>query len=697
MLASAFAITTVRDLIEHYPAQEPGKYRDAGALVRLSEAEVGEQITVVGEILRWQIVPTRRKGMNLAKATLRDDLGDAVEVPLFNRDWLARRHPAGTRVAASGELERFRGQPQLKGARLVALGEDELDDVDRIQATYPATEALPSPRLAGLVAAALDALPPFDEHLPASLRDRWRLPGLDEAVRTIHRPRELALVKSARERLVYDELLTLQLGLQQRRRRLEADEVGIAQPPRTGGLAAAFMERLPFTPTADQRAAMDELGADLAAAKPMHRLLQGDVGTGKTLVGAWAMLCALDAGQQAALLAPTEVLAEQHFRTLSALLAPVGVNGVADPRHWTPPAGGDLFGGPRLELITGSTSPARLRGVLSRLVAGTVQLVIGTHALLEERVHLPDLGVVVIDEQHRFGVEHRTRLRSKRVDDRSPDVLVMTATPIPRSLALTLYGDLDVTVLRTRPFDLKITTTVLASDSPRRDKLHDFIRAEVARGRRAFVVCPLISDSQAVDAASAVSVHHRLSAEVFPDLSVGLVHGRLSAAERDEVMQAFRDGGVQILVATTVIEVGVDVPEATVMLIEDADRFGISQLHQLRGRLYRGLSDDHCVLFSSAPEGNRRLEALARTEDGFELAEIDLELRGEGSLFDTRQSGLPDLKLARLVRDADWVARAREDARELVAADPELTVHPALRAEVTRRYGEDRLAAMETG
>ncbi|HWH32542.1 MAG TPA: helicase-related protein, partial [Egibacteraceae bacterium] len=402
------------------------------------------------------------------------------------------------------------------------------------------------------------------------------------------------------------------------------------------------------------------------------------------LVAAWAMLCALDAGRQAVLMAPTEVLAEQHVRTLSALLAPLGVN---------------VLDGPRLELLTGGTPAKKLRGLLAELASGDVQLLVGTHALLEDRVLFGDLGVVVVDEQHRFGVEHRARLRDKRSDGKVPDVLVMTATPIPRSLALTLYGDLDVTVLDELPPGRKpVVTQVIASDSPRRQTLYGFIRERVAAGERAYVVCPLVEDSEALAAvASAEAMHARLSTEVFPDLNVGLVHGRISTAERDAVMEAFRKGEVQILVATTVIEVGVDVPEATVMVIEDADRFGLSQLHQLRGRVGRGADASYCVLFSAEPDGNPRLEALAATGDGFLLAETDLELRGEGSLFDTRQSGLPDLKLAQLIRDFDWVVRTREDARELVERDPELAEHPELLAEVRRRYGDERLAALEVG
>jgi ATP-dependent DNA helicase RecG len=428
----------------------------------------------------------------------------------------------------------------------------------------------------------------------------------------------------------------------------------------------------------------------------MHRLLQGDVGSGKTLVAAWSMLAAVDRDRQAVLMAPTEVLAEQHVRTLTALLAPLGVNAV---------------GGPRLELLTGSAGAAHRRRVTAELAAGDVHLLVGTHALLEERVSFFDLGVVVVDEQHRFGVEHRSRLRDKRRgpagedDDGAPDVLVMTATPIPRSLALTVYGDLDVTVLDELPPGRRpVHTEVIDRDSPRRQRLYDFVRERVADGERAYVVCPLIDDSDALEhVAAAETTYARLARDVFPDLSVGLVHGQMPGAERDRTMEAFRHGDVQILVATTVIEVGVDVPEASVMIIEDADRFGISQLHQLRGRVGRSAAQSYCVLFNSggadgpAAEPNPRLAALAATTDGFRLAETDLGLRGEGSLFDTRQSGLPDLKLARLLRDSDWVARARTDARRLVEADPNLAAHPALLAEVRRRYGDERLAAMESG
>jgi ATP-dependent DNA helicase RecG len=687
LLREHFAITTVRELLEHYP--HDAKYRDIGAHVALRDAPVGEAVTIVGTIRNWTVLRPKGRRLVIVRATVYDEAGGQVDVPFFNQEWRPRQSPVGTRVAVSGTLERFKSTLQLKNPKLAVLADDEVvDDSDRIQPTYPATEKLASHRIGGAVAAALEVVGPIDDFLPEDLRNRHGLARLDWALRTIHRPDDLADVTPARNRLVYDELLCLQIGLQQRRHRLESEAVGIAQPPVPDGLAQRFLQALPFAPTGAQTRAFAEIGEDLGAARPMHRLLQGDVGAGKTLVAAWSMLCAVDHGRQAVIMAPTEVLAEQHFRTFSALLAPLGVN---------------VLDGPRLELLTGTTPLGRRRGLLAELATGTINLLVGTHALLEEHVMFDDLGVVVVDEQHRFGVEHRTRLRDKRRDERTPDVLVMTATPIPRSLALTLYGDLDVTVLDELPPGRQpIVTTVIASDSPRRAGLYDFIRQRVAEGERAYVVCPLVSESEALDVAAAEAVHEHLAADIFPELQVALVHGRLSSAQRDAAMEAFRHGEAQVLVATTVIEVGVDVPQATIMIIEDADRFGISQLHQLRGRVGRGGAQSYCVLFTSkAGDGDSdaapRLDAVAATSDGFALAERDLELRGEGSLFDTRQSGLPDLKLAKLIRDFDWVKATRDDARELVEADPTMAQWPALAQEVLRRYGQERLAALATG
>ena len=676
-------IKTVRGLIAHYPYQD--RYRDVGELTTVADAVVGRPVTVVGTIRSWHVERARTRRMTIARALVVDQDGTAIDVPFFNQPWWPKKAPKGTQVAVSGVLQRYRSRLQLKNPRLVELDPGDAASLDdsRIQPTYPATERLSSGRIAALVRAALEALPSIEDYLPEVLRAQRGLMDLDAAVRAIHRPTSEEEASHARDRLVYDELLCLQIGLQQRRHRLESNVAGLAQPPVDGGLAAALVGALPFPLTDAQERASLGIGEDLASGKPMHRLLQGDVGSGKTIVAAWTMLTAVDHGRQAVLMAPTEVLAEQHFRTFTQLLAPLGVN---------------VLDGPRVELLTGSMPASRRRGLLAELAVGAVDVLIGTHALLEEPVEFDDLGVVVVDEQHRFGVEHRTRLRDKRRDGHAPDVLVMTATPIPRSLALTLYGDLDVTVLdELPPGRSPVRTHVLASDSPRRSKLYEFIRERARAGERTYVVCPLVEDSEDVPAASATRMYADLADGVFADVDVGLVHGRMPAAEKDAVMEAFRRGDVQVLVATTVIEVGVDVPEATIMIIEDAERFGISQLHQLRGRVGRGAGASHCVLFASEDEDNTRLNALSATADGFRLAEVDLELRGEGSLFDTRQSGLPDLALARLGRDVEWVAASREDARAIVAADPGLAAHPLLADEVRRRYGEERLAALESG
>lgn len=718
LLAEHLGVRTIGDLLAHYPAQEAGKYREPAAVKPLGEARIGETLTVVGQIASWEaFTPRRRRGgkgpKHIARATVRDERdGQAIAAPFFNQPWLPGRHPQGSRVAVTGRLERYRGALQLRSARLVAAeravgvagaGDADPDDprdpdgphdpqAQGLLPTYPATAALPSERIARLVRSALERLGPLPDPLPAELVARHGLVSRDTALRHIHQPPDREAVRAARDRLVYDELLALQLAIQQRRQEREEAAAGLVQPPAARGWAATLLEELPFPPTQAQRRALDELGGDLAASGPMHRLLQGDVGSGKTLVAAWAMLAAVDHGRQAALMAPTEVLAEQHHRTLQSLLAPLGVGAP---------------GGPRVELVTGSLPTRQLRGLLAEVAAGEVDLLVGTHALLEDRVAPPDLGLVVVDEQHRFGVEHRIRLRDKRADGHHPDVLVMTATPIPRSLALTLYGDLDVTTLDELPPGRQpVTTTVLHSDSDRRANLERFVRERVAAGERAFWVCPAVDASEVATVpgpegersiASAEEVAEHLATGPFAELDVGLVHGRLSASEREAVMEDFRRGAVQVLVATTVVEVGVDVPEATIMVIEDADRFGISQLHQLRGRIGRGSARSHCVLFSTAAHDNRRLEALAQTRDGFALAETDLELRGEGSLFDTRQSGLADLRLARLVRDAAWVARAREDARRLLEADPDLADHPELRAVVRGLVDPHRLAALDSG
>jgi ATP-dependent DNA helicase RecG len=703
-LRKQFGITTLGDLVEHYPR----RYRDMGELMDLREVRVGEPATLIGTVLSWtqKRPPARGRGRSLtiSEARVRASDGGVFGITFFNQPWQERKLPAGVTAAFSGKVETFRGDLKLSGPEVQVLGGRDLDGIehDRLLPVYPATEATPTWKLAQWIEAALELLPPFEDHLPEDILDEQDLVTLDRALRDIHLPSDEATANAARKRLVFDELFTLQLGLQWRRAKLEAELAGKANPPVDGGRATAFLHALPYEPTGAQQRAFGEIGEDLGSDRPMHRLLQGDVGAGKTLVAIWTMLCAVDNGRQAALMVPTEVLAEQHHRTLTEQLAPLGVN---------------VLDGLRVELLTSSTTATNKRRILGELLSGQVDLVVGTHALLEEGVRFADLGVVVIDEQHRFGVSQRVALKEKGsaagVDlfdqrERLPDVLVMTATPIPRSLALTLYGDLDVTVLDELPPGRKpiVTQLITPRERDRRSKLYGFVREQAAEGFQTYVVCPLVEDSEALAATSATAMHQHLAGEVLPDLEVELVHGQLRSDEKDAAMQRFRKGEAQVLVATTVIEVGVDVPNATVMIIEDAERFGISQLHQLRGRVGRGADRSYCVLFAGwngelTDDAAERLEAVAATTDGFELAEKDLEIRGEGQLFGAKQSGLPDLKLARLQRDHAIVHASRELAREVVADDPDLAspANARLREEVLRRYegGLDEFAALETG
>jgi ATP-dependent DNA helicase RecG len=705
---ATLGVRTVRDLIEHYPR----RYADAGEVVDLAAVEVGQPATLVGEVIDAQvrrIAPKGRTRRDIAELVVRQVGGAVFRVSFFNQRWMADRLAPGTVAAFSGKVGEFRGQLQLASPKVEVLGhvragrsvEEAAEELrhQRLLPVYPASGALPSDRVRAHVTSAIEAVGALEDWLDPDLRAREGLVDLDTAVRLIHGPEHWDDVRRARDRLVFDELLVLQLGLQWRRRRLEDGMVGLDNAPSVDGWGARLVAALPFAPTGAQERAFAQLATDLARERPMHRLLQGDVGSGKTIVALWTMLAAVDRGRQAALMAPTELLAEQHLRTLTTLLAPLGVNAP---------------GGVRIELLTSSTTAAQRRRILDDLAAGGVDLVVGTHALIEEGVRFGALGVVVIDEQHRFGVSQRVALKDKTTDsagegrDVLPDVLVMTATPIPRSLALTVYGDLDVTVLdELPPGRTPVRTTLLDPSQPeRRARLYDHVRRQAGIGLRAYVVCPLVEPGES-GATSAVEHHRHLAEKVFPDLTVELVHGRLKAEEKEAAMRRFREGAAQVLVATTVIEVGVDVPEATTMIIEDAERFGLSQLHQLRGRVGRGAAVSDCALMASQPadeltdDARARLEAMVASTDGFALAATDLELRGAGQLFGRRQSGLPDLRLARIDRDLDVIGRTRDLARAIVTSDPqhEDPAHATMHAEVVRRFAADLegLEALETG
>jgi ATP-dependent DNA helicase RecG len=527
----------------------------------------------------------------------------------------------------------------------------------------------------------------FADPVPPEVLEAHELVDRGSALRWIHVPDDMRQVSEARRRLVFDELLRVQLELVRRKRRLEAETVGIEHTV-SGHLLDGFVERLPFALTEAQRRTMVEIDGDLVRRVPMHRLLQGDVGAGKTLVAVHALLVAVQGGHQGALMAPTEVLAEQHALGVRGLLDGLEV---ADEEN--------LFGGRQLtvELLTNRVTGKERSRILDDLAAGRVDILIGTHALIQEKVEFASLGVVVIDEQHRFGVEQRAALREKSPGDLVPDVLVMTATPIPRTAAMTVYGDLDVSVLDELPPGRTAIETVWARGPLEQESVWERVRSEVADGRQAYVVCPLIDESEKLQVASAEETYAALTA---PDgelagLSVGLLHGRVTPGEKEKVMELFRAGALDVLVATTVIEVGVDVPNATVMVILDADRFGIAQLHQLRGRVGRGEHASVCFLIAdpTTSDGEERLAALVRSTDGFELAEVDLDLRGEGTIMGERQKGRNDLKLASLRRDREWVERARQVAVELLDADPDLAAHPLLAEEVDALVADDEDAA----
>ena len=679
-IEAAFGYRTVRDLLEHYPR----RYLTRGDLTDLAHAKAGADVTLVGTV---KGIAKKQPRRNLKILEIRvGDRGGAWVCSWFNQPWHATRLPVGTMAAFSGRLVWKVGRLTMSnpGYEVLREGDDPEGFANEIIPVYPATKEISSGRLRRAIGGLLNTFGKVPDFVPEELRRAHRLRDRANALATIHRPPDMAAVGRARDRLVYDELFVLQVGLALRRRAQASQERGHSLQPE-GELTKGLLSSLPFRPTRAQARAMAEIGADLARPRPMHRLLQGDVGSGKTAVSLWALLAAVQSGFQGAIMAPTEVLADQHFINLRALLAPLG-------------EGGGLFGGPRLAVLTAAVTGAARERLVAEIASGEVDVVVGTHALLSEGVDFHRLGVVVVDEQHRFGVHQRVRLREK---GDQPHVLIMTATPIPRTLALTLYGDLDVSTLDELPPGRTPVATHVVADAALRERAYQRVREEVAAGHQAYVVCALKDESDKLEVRSAKTEAERLRGEVFPDLRVGLVYGDMPAREKEATMDAFRAGDVDVLVSTTVVEVGVDVPNATVMLVEDADRFGLSQLHQLRGRVGRGRAPGICILFADpqTEEGRARMAAIASTTDGFELANEDLRIRGEGTVFDARQSGLSDLKLARLVEDFEWVRKARSDAFALVEADPELAEpeHGQLKQEVLARLGDGRAEWLARG
>jgi ATP-dependent DNA helicase RecG len=637
-----------------------------------------------------------RNGRTMVTVTLYDGTG-YLDLTFFNQPWLAKTYREGHELAAAGVAQRYGRTLQLANQEVEPLTGDDHDLVHtgRITPVHRATEGVSTRTIRELAYRALDQLRRIPDPLPVGIVRAESLGSYDEALRWIHFPADERQLATALERLKFDELFTLELGVAFRKHRVEAAEIGIAHGPENG-LTERLLAALPFEPTQAQRRAMKEVGEAMARPRPMNVLLQGDVGAGKTLVAVEAALVAIGSGHQAAIMAPTEVLAGQHLRSVAALLEPIGARPFLDvgdgkraaaQASLLDDAGAETPASLTYALLTAAVTGKDRARILDGVASGDVDLVVGTHALVQEGVAFADLSLAVVDEQHRFGVHQRMALKGKGA---SPDVLIMTATPIPRTLALTYYGDLDVVILDELPKGRQPISTRIARTPAQRKDAYALVRREVAAGRQAFVVCAAIDESNKTEVRAAEAEAARLATDVFPDLSVELLHGRMRPAEKERVMDDFRSGRHHVLISTTVIEVGVDVPNATVMLVENAERFGLAQLHQLRGRIGRGAHASHCVLFDESKEDNEearaRLEAMVRTTDGFELADEDLRLRGEGTLFDVRQSGMPDLKLARLVDDVELVKRARSRAFAVIDGDPTLREHPTLLAELRSRF-----------
>jgi ATP-dependent DNA helicase RecG len=645
--AEALGLRTVADLLAHLPARQ----REARTIATLVP---GEAATVVVEVRSIASRPVRRRGMKpLVEATVADQTGP-MKVAFFNQPWLERRYGPGTRLVLHGKYE---GRNRFRVQSHAPTGEDVAGAGP--VAHYPATDGISSTQILALVREHRGAERDFIEALPAALRVRESLPDVAAALAAVHFPEGEGDDEAGRRRLGLEALLLRQLALLRRRdRRRSAAEAPVLDSPPS--LTERWLKReLPFELTQDQRLAIERVTAELASPRPMQRLLMGEVGSGKTVVALLAMLRAVEHGRQAALMAPTETLAEQHFATIQRLLGEEMV---------------------QVGLLTGSTPARRRADLLGKLASGELRLIVGTHALIEEEVRFDSLAVAVVDEQHRFGVRQRSALDRKG----TPHVLHMTATPIPRTLALALYGDLDVTALRELPKGRQPIETHVVTGERERARAYERIREELRAGRQAFVVCPLVEESELLEARAATAEYERLAQGEFRDFRVVLMHGQLRPREKQAAMASFAGGEADVLVATSVIEVGIDVPNATVMLVENAERYGISQLHQLRGRVGRGTEASLCLLFG--PADSARLRALEEHDDGFRLAEVDLQIRGEGELIGTRQSGLADL-------DPELLERAHEHAEAIIAADPELAEpeHALLADALVAVYGTEAL------
>jgi ATP-dependent DNA helicase RecG len=672
LLESRLALYTVRDLLFYYPRE----HIDYARQVNITNLVAGETVTVVGTVVRCNCFTSPKNSKLSIFELLISDCTGRLKLNRFiagnrftNRGWQEsqkRLYPPGATIAASGLVKQNKYGVTLDNPEIEVLDSAgasiESLKIGRVLPVYPLAEGVPADLVRKAVIGAMGALHQIKDPFPVSLKEQFSLMGLKDAIANIHFPDNSDTLTRARRRLVFDEFFYLQLGFLSRRYQQRKTEKSAIFTP-SGQVIEKFNEIIPFKLTQAQNRVIAEILNDLISSTPMNRLVQGDVGSGKTIVAVYAILASIQSGYQAALMAPTEVLAEQHYRKIVA---------------WF-----NLLHLP-VELLTGSTRVAKRREIHAQLNTGELPLLIGTHALIEDPVVFNRLGLVVIDEQHRFGVKQRARLLAK---GQSPHVLSMTATPIPRTMALTMHGDLDVSQIDELPPGRQpIQTTVLSGKE--RAQAYELIRREVAQGRQAYVIFPVIEESEKLDVRAAVEEYQRLSELIFPNFQIGLLHGRLKSQEKEAALNAFRDNETQIIVSTTVIEVGVDVPNATVMLIENAERFGLSQLHQLRGRVGRGNHQSYCLLMSGGktPEAHQRLSVLEQSQDGFFISEMDLRFRGPGEILGTRQVGLPDFALASLVEDQEASIVARDAAEKIMLRDPSLSETPAIKQELARRY-----------
>jgi len=687
---AALEIDTLYDVLTTYPR----RYIDRTNEATIAELMPGDQGMVMVEVANVTSRRTRN-GKTMVFVDVKDNTG-RLRVTFFNQVWRTKQLRAGMSAVIFGKCEEYRGSLQMTNPIVDLIG----DQTGRIVPVYPNSEkaGIGTAEIAGAVGETLrrSSARGLADPVPGHILKRHDLIDRATALNNIHKPDSMGQVALAKRRLIYDELFRIQVALVRRKRELELTTVGVNHDP-DGELVDQFLANLDFTPTSAQTRTIQEMFGDLRAAAPMHRLLQGDVGAGKTVVAVAGLLAAVQGGHQGALMAPTEVLAEQHFSSVREMVKGLEVQDEGSLMG-TRPLG--------IGLLTNKTTAAERRKIDAGLAESRIDLLIGTHALIQDSVGFPSLGMIVIDEQHRFGVEQRAALRAKGAGEAVPDVLVMTATPIPRTAAMTVYGDLDVSVLDEMPIgripiktkwirqpfegdDGKLDLTGVEPEAE--PAMWQHVRDEISAGRQVYVVTSLVEESAKLEATSAEETFVRLQSDELQGLDLGLLHGRVSSADKEETMSQFRAGRLDALVATTVIEVGVDVPNATIMVILDADRFGIAQLHQLRGRVGRGAHQSFCYLVASGATeiSVARLEALVDSTDGFELAEIDLELRGEGTIMGERQKGRSDLKLASLRRDRYWVEKAREDAFEVLNADPTLQAHQTLLAEVDTLLADD--------